>query len=179
MLRVFTDCDHDSVIYLSDPVGPACHTGARTCWFQEVEVEDKDGGASTAIRYPTGDHHSHKHVPMTTLLQLEATIQERREQMGHEEPGQKPSWTARLLGKPELLCKKVREEADELCQTLEQNEGKERAASEMADLLYHSMVLLNLQGVPMEDVLRELRKRFGTSGIEEKAARKGPKKPQE
>lgn len=56
-------------------------------------------------------------------------------------------------------------------------QGKERAASEAADLLYHAMVLLNLQGVPMEDVLRELRKRFGTSGIEEKTARKGPKKP--
>ena len=59
--------------------------------------------------------------------------------------GGKPSWTARLLQNPELLCSKVREEAGELCQTLEQDEGKERAASEMADLLYHSMVLLNLQ----------------------------------
>lgn len=39
----------------------------------------------------------------------------------------------------------VREEAGELCQTWEDNEGKERAASEMADLLYHAMVLLNVQ----------------------------------
>ena len=39
----------------------------------------------------------------------------------------------------------VREEAGELCQTLEQNEGQDRAASEMADLLYHAMVLLNSQ----------------------------------
>lgn len=39
----------------------------------------------------------------------------------------------------------MREEAGELCQTLEQDEGKERAASEMADLLYHAMVLLNAQ----------------------------------
>jgi phosphoribosyl-ATP pyrophosphohydrolase/phosphoribosyl-AMP cyclohydrolase len=86
-------------------------------------------------------------------------------------PGAKPSWTARLLADPALLCRKVREEAGELCQTLEQNEGAERAASEAADLLYHAMVLLNAQGVPFEDVLRVLRKRFGTSGVEEKAAR--------
>jgi phosphoribosyl-ATP pyrophosphohydrolase len=174
-------------------------------------------------------------------------------------PEGKPSWTARLLSDPSLLCKKVREEAGELCETLEAGEGRERAASEMADLLYHSMVLLNLQarrtpraahvqgrfssnssdrgrgkgagggaaagraarpraggaaspraaggaalckfharasrrqrrlahelltactlklaaarrpqGVGMEEVLRVLRKRFGTSGIEEKAAR--------
>ena len=39
----------------------------------------------------------------------------------------------------------MREEAGELCQTLEQDEGQERAASEMADLLYHSMVLLKAQ----------------------------------
>lgn len=39
----------------------------------------------------------------------------------------------------------VREEAGELCQTLEAGEGRERAASEMADLMYHAMVLLNLQ----------------------------------
>lgn len=39
----------------------------------------------------------------------------------------------------------MREEAGELCQTWEADEGKERAASEMADLLYHAMVLLNVQ----------------------------------
>ena len=59
--------------------------------------------------------------------------------------GGKPSWTARLLSSPELLCEKVREEAGELCQTLEEQEGPHRAASEAADLLYHSLVLLNLQ----------------------------------
>lgn len=59
--------------------------------------------------------------------------------------GAKPSWTAKLLQDHALLCKKVREEAGELCQTLEHNEGRERAASEMADLLYHAMVLLNVQ----------------------------------
>lgn len=118
----------------------------------------------------------------------------------------------------------MREEAGELCQTLEAGEGKERAASEAADLIYHAMVLLNKQvgvelagaawagghvgaaltvhggqiswlaaaacggcacpttqplplccrapqGVSMEDVSKVLRSRFGTSGVEEKAAR--------
>jgi hypothetical protein len=45
-------------------------------------------------------------------------------------------------------CLQVREEAGELCQTWEADEGKERAASEMADLLYHAMVLLNVQVRP-------------------------------
>jgi phosphoribosyl-AMP cyclohydrolase / phosphoribosyl-ATP pyrophosphohydrolase len=84
---------------------------------------------------------------------------------------EKPSWTVRLLHDPELLCKKVREEAGELCETLENGEGRERTVSEMADLLYHSLVLLNHERVAVEDVLVELRRRFGTSGIDEKAAR--------
>ena len=43
---------------------------------------------------------------------------------------------ARLAGNQELLCSKIREEAGELCETLERQEGQERATSEMADLLY-------------------------------------------
>ena len=55
------------------------------------------------------------------------------------------SWTAKLLGDPALCCSKIREEAGELAATWEGSEGKERAASEAADLLYHSLVLLNTQ----------------------------------
>ncbi|GIL61024.1 hypothetical protein Vafri_15397 [Volvox africanus] len=171
--NIFTDCDRDSIIYLSDPIGPACHTGARTCWFKEVQlVADGAQGQtdSTAVLHE-GAHNNGDHAPRTTLQALERTIAQRREALQQPADGSKPSWTARLLGNPELLCKKIREEAGELCQTLEADEGRERAASEMADLLYHSMVLLNLQGVEMEEVLRVLRKRFTQSGIEEKASR--------
>lgn len=162
---VYHDCDRDSLIYLGDPIGPTCHTGARTCWFHEARV----GSDATLSCEGSSEQHD-QHAPLTTLMALEHTIQQRRLDMQQQTDG-KPSWTAKLLSNPELLCKKVREEAGELCQTLEANEGQERAASEMADLLYHAMVLLNVQGVPMEDVMRVLRKRFGTSGIEEKAAR--------
>ncbi|KAK6940280.1 Phosphoribosyl-ATP pyrophosphohydrolase-like [Dillenia turbinata] len=77
-----------------------------------------------------------------------------------------------LLKHPQLLCSKIREEADELCRTLEENEDKARTASEMADVLYHSMVLLALRGVQIEEVLQVLRQRFFKSGIEEKESRK-------
>jgi len=166
---VFLDCDRDSVIYLCEPDGPTCHTGARTCWFERADLE-AEGPALVTV----GAEDSTTHVPRTTLLALEQTIRERRAaaEAGGAEQGGKPSWTARLLADPSLCCKKIREEAGELCQTWEQQEGRERAVSEMADLLYHSMVLLNVQGVEMEEVLGELRRRFGTSGIEEKASRK-------
>lgn len=163
VLSVHPDCDRDSIIYLSEPMGPSCHTGARNCWFSSVLLE---GGAVME----RGEHHQVAHMPRTSLQALEYTI-EARKQEASASPDARPSWTVKLLNNPDLLCKKIREEAAELCETWERNEGRERAASEMADLLYHSLVMLNLQGVPMEDVLRELRGRFGTSGIEEKAAR--------
>nr|CAB3476905.1 unnamed protein product [Digitaria exilis] len=63
------------------------------------------------------------------------------------------------------------EEAGELIQTLLENEDQSRTASEMADLLYHAMVLLRVKDVKMEEVLEVLRRRFSQSGIEEKASR--------
>lgn len=164
VVRMFADCDRDSLVYLSEPIGPACHTGAPSCWFSEMELAEGQLAES-------GHQNSRSSSPLPTLLQLEHTIQSRRE-ASEAAQDTSSSWTAKLLADPQLLCKKVREEAGELCQTLEQDEGKERAASEMADLLYHSMVLLNVQGVLLEDVTRVLRQRFGTSGIAEKAARR-------
>lgn len=70
----------------------------------------------------------------------------------------------------------MREEAGELCETLEKREGRERAASEAADLLYHAAVLLHKQGVGFGEVMAALRRRQGVSGIAEKAARPPKKK---
>ena len=64
-----------------------------------------------------------------------------------------------------------REEADELCRTLEENDDKSQAASMMADVLYHALVLLAVKDVKMEDVLQVLRQRFSQSGIDEKKNR--------
>lgn len=65
-----------------------------------------------------------------------------------------------------------REEANELCQTLEDNEERSRTASEMADVLYHALVLLRVRDVKLEEVVEILRNRFSQSGIEEKKSRK-------
>jgi len=155
--KVYCDCDRDSLIYLCKPVGPACHTGAPTCWFEGAPVKG-----------PPGEVEVDGEMPVATLLMLERTIKERQEEL---EAGGKKSWTTKLLKDPELLCSKVREEAGELCQALEEKEGRERTASEMADLLYHSMVLLRREGVDIVEVMEVLRDRFGVSGIDEKESR--------
>ncbi|XP_074277496.1 histidine biosynthesis bifunctional protein hisIE, chloroplastic [Silene latifolia] len=159
---IFLDCDRDSIIYLGKPDGPSCHTGEETCYFSSVSkfLEDPQIEKGT--------------LAMTTLYSLESTISERKAETLSQNEG-KPSWTKKLLLDDKLLCSKIREEADELCRTLEDNEDQSRAASEMADLLYHSLVLLALKSVKMEDVFQVLRLRFSKSGIEEKNNRKSGK----
>ena len=77
-----------------------------------------------------------------------------------------------LLTLVAICFRYLSEEAGELIETLLENEDKSRTASEMADLLYHAMVLLSVRDVKMEEVLEVLRRRFSQSGVEEKASRK-------
>ncbi|XP_054806081.1 histidine biosynthesis bifunctional protein hisIE, chloroplastic [Prosopis cineraria] len=155
---IFLDCDHDSIIYLGKPDGPTCHTGSETCYYTSV------------FDLLKGQEAKGSRLALTSLYALESTISQRKAELAGGETG-KPSWTKRLLLDHHLLCSKIREEADELCQTLEKNEDKSRAASEMADVIYHAMVLLANKEVKVEDVLEVLRRRFSQSGIEEKRSR--------
>jgi phosphoribosyl-ATP pyrophosphohydrolase/phosphoribosyl-AMP cyclohydrolase len=82
------------------------------------------------------------------------------------------SYTSTLLaGGVAAIGAKVTEEAGELVQAAA-SEGDDRVVSEAADLLYHTLVLLVSRGVPLADVERELARRFGVSGLDEKAARR-------
>jgi phosphoribosyl-ATP pyrophosphohydrolase len=81
------------------------------------------------------------------------------------------SWTAKLLSKgPEKCAEKFGEEAIEAI--IEAVKGdRARLTSEAADVLYHLLVMLAARDVTLQDVLQELDRRDGTSGIAEKAAR--------
>jgi phosphoribosyl-ATP pyrophosphohydrolase len=81
------------------------------------------------------------------------------------------SWTAKLLAKgPEKCAEKFGEEAIEAI--IEAVKGdKAGLTSEAADVLYHLLVMLAARDVPLSDVMAELDRRQGTSGIAEKAAR--------
>ncbi len=100
------------------------------------------------------------------LKTLEQTIRARRNASGDV------SYTRKLLdGGPEKCAKKLGEEASE---TVIAGVSQDNAAltGEAADLLYHLLVLLEARQVPLDDVLAELERRTGQSGLEEKAARK-------
>ncbi|SEM72167.1 phosphoribosyl-ATP pyrophosphatase [Roseovarius tolerans] len=81
------------------------------------------------------------------------------------------SWTAKLLAKgPEKCAEKFGEEAVEAI--IEAVKGdRARLTSEAADVLFHLLVMLQSRGVALDDVMAELARRQGTSGLSEKASR--------
>ena len=102
---------------------------------------------------------------MTELTRLAATIDARKS----ADPDS--SWTAKLLAKgPEKCAEKFGEEAIEAIIAAVKND-RENLICEAADVLYHLLVMLAARDVPLADVLAELDRRVGTSGLAEKAAR--------
>lgn len=155
--EVWTDCDGDAVLYVVDPAGPTCHTGRTTCFFRVI---DRAGAIA---------EHAAAHG-MPALARLEAELEQRKKAGGSGK-----SYTRKLLdGGAPAIGAKVQEEAGELVEALAR-ESDARVVSEAADLLYHVMVGLLSRGLGLRDVQAELARRFGVSGIDEKAAR--PPKP--
>jgi len=82
------------------------------------------------------------------------------------------SYVARLLaGSEDALLKKIGEEATEAVLAAKSGDAK-ALVNETADLWFHSLIVLARHGVGPQDVLAELARREGTSGLDEKAARK-------
>jgi phosphoribosyl-ATP pyrophosphohydrolase/phosphoribosyl-AMP cyclohydrolase len=117
------DCDGDALLALVEPVGPACHTGERTC-FHRGQVEPA--------------------APYEALPTLERTISSR--------DAQRPegSYTAKLLADRDLNGDKVAEEAEEVARAARE-EPDERVAEEAADVIYHLAVLLRGRGMRLAD----------------------------
>lgn len=111
-------------------------------------------------------------TPQNTLDALMAVILDRR-----ANPSEK-SYTATLLaGGVEKIGRKIAEEAGEVVEAAGEagEEGRRHLIHEAADLVYHLWVMLALRDVPLSELEAELARRFGTSGLEEKAARPASK----
>ncbi|MCB1772329.1 MAG: phosphoribosyl-ATP diphosphatase [Gammaproteobacteria bacterium] len=100
-----------------------------------------------------------------TLTKLAAVLEQRKQASPDS------SYVAKLYGKGlDAILKKIGEEATETVMAAKDGVA-DKIVYETADLWFHSMVLLAHQGLGPEDVLRELDRRFGLSGLEEKASR--------
>lgn len=150
VLSILVDCDTDALVYVAAPHGPTCHTGAPSCFFRKLgETGTSDEPAA----------------PPTVLARLDAVLLARKSATAEK------SYTKSLYdGGPAKIGGKLREEADELARAVD-SEADERVVSEAADVLFHVMVALRSRGLGIEAVLRELARREGTGGHEEKKKR--------
>ena len=149
------DCDGDVVLYLVAPDGPSCHTGATSCFFRKAVP---DGGLAEDDGPPD--------PPALIVARVAEVIARRR----RERP--EKSYVVSLLdaGLAKINAK-IDEEGRELREALPAGDAA-HTAHEAADLLFHMLVGLEAAGVPVDAVFAELARRFGTSGIDEKASRK-------
>lgn len=139
LIDIRQDCDGDALLVLAEPAGPTCHTGRVSCFHRTLE------GDLTEQR-----------VPSSNILTDLADVIAQRASMPRE-----GSYTAKLLtGGVDRIGKKIGEEAAEVI-IAAKNGAPAEIAWEVADLLYHLLVLLQNQGMALEDVWAELRRRYG------------------
>ncbi len=132
--RLYTDCDADTLLVQVHQEGPACHTNNPTCFFTALRG---DGAAAP-----------------TMLARIEQIVDARK---AAAPPG---SYVGGLLAKGEAaVCRKVGEEAIEVITAALGGEGDRRLVEEVADLWFHTIVLLGERGIPLRDVLKELARR--------------------
>lgn len=137
LVGIRQDCDGDALLVLAEPAGPTCHTGAPSCFSRGLD------GAEQAERLPAG----------AILTQLADLIAQR----AADRP--EGSYTAKLLtGGVDRIGKKIGEEAAEVI-IAAKNAAPDELTWEVSDLLYHCLVLLEQQQVPLDAVWRELRRR--------------------
>lgn len=157
--EILYDCDGDALLIRVDQKVAACHTGHRSCFYRTLSGETvSDKVFNEAEVYE--DRESRE-----VLDRLFGIISDRKRSPRDD------SYTSRLLtGGRDAVGDKVLEEARELVEAMDQ--GPDRVIHEAADLIYHAWVLLAMADVSPEQVQDELVRRFGKSGLAEKAERK-------
>lgn len=133
VVSITADCDADALVVEVVKDGPACHTGAESCFFNEVYVS-----------------------PELKQFSWEGLYELIR---GRKTDPKEGSYTTYLFEKGmEKILKKVGEESTEVIIGAMKN-SKEETVYEIADVAYHVMVLMVEMGISIEDITRELEKR--------------------
>lgn len=144
---LFVDCDRDTVLVKAEPVGPTCHTGERSCFFNRVTDQGVPETGKTTEAFGG------------ILERIYQTIQDRR---ASPKSG---SYVSTLLeGGADRILKKVAEEAGEVLLAAK-NGKREDIVYEVADLLFHTLLVLGYHRITLDEIYQELAKRYGKSGL--------------
>jgi len=146
--EIFLDCDQDTVLVKAQPIGPTCHTGSRSCFFTSMPSTSESG-----VPIPLGTSWG------GITQRLYEMVLDRKANPSQD------SYVSKLMqGNVDRILKKVVEEAGEVV-LAGKNANREEIIYEMADLWFHSLIMLGHFSIPPEDIYQELGKRFGKSGI--------------
>ncbi|MFD1415236.1 bifunctional phosphoribosyl-AMP cyclohydrolase/phosphoribosyl-ATP diphosphatase HisIE [Oceanobacillus jeddahense] len=131
--NISVDCDQDALVVQVQPLGPACHKGTTTCFETTLFETEK---------------------PLFSMInELTDKIKDRKENP------QEGAYTTYLFNKGlDKILKKIGEESTEVVIGAKNND-KEELTNELADLLYHSLVLMEEQGVNSKDIKKILNER--------------------
>ena len=144
---LFLDCDRDAVLVKAEPVGPTCHTGERACFFSKIQPDGTPGPGKTAEAWGG------------LLERLSEIVLERKR---HPRTG---SYVSSLLaGGRDRILKKVVEEAGEVLLG-SKNDKREEVIYEVADLLFHTLIVLGEHEISLQEIYQELAGRMGKSGL--------------
>jgi len=144
VVQVSVDCDHDALTILVVPAGPACHTGAQTCFHNELPSDSP------------GVQRSHGKANLDEILsRLYALIESRNRERSAG------SYTTYLFDQGlDKILKKVGEECAETI-IAAKNDDRSALIKETSDLLYHLLVLFVDRGLTLDEVRDELLSRSG------------------
>lgn len=144
---VFIDCDRDTILVKAQPTGPTCHTGERACFFSKIH--------DSALVSTEKSAEAHGSI-LDSVLRIIAA------RKAAPQPG---SYTTKLFeGGHDKILKKVAEEAGEVL--IAAKGGKrEEIVYEVADLLFHTLMVLGYHDLSLYDVYEELGTRYGKSGL--------------
>ena len=133
IVSITADCDGDALVVVVDKDGPACHTGADSCFNDVV--------------YQSEDRHEFSYAGLMELIK------------GRKTNPQEGSYTTYLFNKGlDKILKKVGEECTEVIIAGKADDKKE-TVYEIADLCYHVMVLMIEMGISLDDIFDELASR--------------------
>ncbi|HZJ46822.1 MAG TPA: bifunctional phosphoribosyl-AMP cyclohydrolase/phosphoribosyl-ATP diphosphatase HisIE [Pyrinomonadaceae bacterium] len=139
VVEIKVDCDNDALVLLVNPAGPACHTGATSCFHNSAE----DAREGSRVNKSSAN----------TLSDLYELIARRKQ----ERPD--GSYTTYLFDEGlDKILKKVGEESAESI-IAAKNQDPQRLVSEVADLTFHLLVMLVEKGVSLEQIQAELENR--------------------
>jgi len=148
IVSIKADCDKDALLVAVKADGPACHTGAQSCFFESIRTQEPS---------PCSQEHEDRPPILSLQFSIKSLYNIIQDRKINKKEG---SYTNYLFEKGiDKILKKLGEESTEVIIS-SKGDDKANTIYELADLTYHALVLMAEMGITPDDVKKELASRF-------------------